>query len=146
MTITDQRGQTLAEFSISFLVFITMLFAIVDFGRAIYQFNGASQAAREIARVTSVHPCDTTQPTCVLGTSPETAQVIATQKALVPNLTIDPVAGITCVNTAGVVHVPCNFATDSVTVSVTAPFSGVTPIIAPFGSWNMHASSSVQIQ
>ena len=50
-------------------IFLLLLFGVVDLGRGIYQFNGVSQAAREIARVTSVHRGTACPPTC---TSPET--------------------------------------------------------------------------
>ena len=59
---------------------------IVDLGRGIYTYNGVNQAARELARVTSVHLCDTSAPTCTIGTSPETAHVAGTQAKLVPGL------------------------------------------------------------
>ncbi len=48
---------------------------IVDLGRGIYIYNGVNQAARELARVTSVHLCDVNAATCTIGTSPETADV-----------------------------------------------------------------------
>ena len=138
-----QRGQALVEFSLAFIVFSMMVFAIVDFGRGIYQFNAASQAAREIARVTSVHPgTDFTTPA---GRSPETNAVIDVQKQLVPGLVVAPDA-IECVDTAGVVQASCDFSTDSVRVIVTAPFKPVTPPLNVMSAWDMKGSSSVQIQ
>ena len=59
---------------------------IIDLGRGIYTYNGVAQATRELARATSVHLCDTTKPTCVLGSSPETTDVRGTQNTLVPGL------------------------------------------------------------
>jgi Flp pilus assembly protein TadG len=75
-----ERGQALVEFSISVTVFLMLLMAIFDFGRAIYMYNGVSQAAREVARTASVYMGDTTW-------SPQASATIATQKALVPGLT-----------------------------------------------------------
>ena len=76
----DERGQSLVEFSMVIIVFLVILMGIVDFGMAIYKYNGVSQAAREIARVTSVHPCATAGAlTCSPGGSAETAQVVSTQ-------------------------------------------------------------------
>jgi len=131
------RGQALVEFSLAFLVFAMMLFAIIDFGRGIYQFNGVSQSAREIARVASVHPGTP------LGTSPQVAAMVAAQKGLVPYLG-NPT--ITCVDATGAPHTPCNYATDSVKVVVSAPFGAVTPIISSFGSWTMTGSATSRIQ
>ena len=53
---TRETGQALVEFSLAFIVFVVLLMAIFDFGRGIFMFNGVSQAAREIARATSVEP------------------------------------------------------------------------------------------
>lgn len=133
----SERGQALVEFSVAFIVFATMLFAVVDFGRGIYAFNGVSQAAREIARVASVHPGTT------LGVSTEVAAVVATQKGLVPGLGTPT---FTCVDSAGAPASPCNYATDSVKVVVTAPFRGVTPAVSIFGQFTLQGTSSVQIQ
>ena len=136
-------GQALVEFSLAFIVFSMLVFGIVNFGRAIYQFNAVSQAAREIARVTSVHPG--TNFTTPAGRSPETNAVIDVQRKLVPGLVVAPDA-IKCVDSAGVVNATCNFSEDSVSVVVTAPFNAVTPPMSAWSAWEMKGSSSVQIQ
>ena len=81
----DERGQALVEFSLAIIVFLMLLMGVFDLGMGIYKFNGVSQAAREIARAASVHPC-TNPDACTLGDSAEVAAVVATQKALVPGL------------------------------------------------------------
>ena len=76
-----QAGQALVEFAISVTVFLLLLMALFDFGRAIYTYNGLAQAAREVARTASVH----------MGTSDWTDEAdatIATQRNLVPGLDI----------------------------------------------------------
>ena len=50
------RGQGLVEFAIGITVFLTILIGLIDLARAAFLFNGVSDAARELARVTSVHP------------------------------------------------------------------------------------------
>ncbi len=75
-----QRGQALVEFSLTILIFLTMMLAIFDLGRGIYTYNGLSQAAREIARSTIVHPG------VVLGQSTESVATIATQRHLVSEI------------------------------------------------------------
>ncbi len=72
-------GQALVEFAISITVFLMLLMAIFDFGRAIYTHNGLSQAAREVARTASVHQGSSDWSEAAKAT-------IATQKALVPGL------------------------------------------------------------
>lgn len=140
-----QHGQSLVEFSLTIIIFLVILMGVVDFGTAVYKFNGVSQAAREIARVTSVHPCAVPAAlTCAPGSSPETLAVVATQKGLVPALT-NPV--ITCIDQTGaaVAPNPCDFSTDSVQVTITAPYRPVTPLLGLTGTWTMKGSSSAQI-
>ena len=127
------------------IVFLVILMGIVDFGMAIYKYNGVSQAAREIARVTSVHPCAAAGAlTCAPGGSSETAQVINVQKNLVPGLTVDTIA---CVEPDGASPTgPCDFSKDYVQVEVVAPYRPITPLLGLTGQWDMRGSSSAQIQ
>ena len=143
-----EAGQGLVEFSLTIIVFLVILMGVVDFGMAMYKFNGVSQAARELARVTSVHPCAVAGAlTCTPGGSPETAEVLATQKNLVPGLVLPP-GGIQCVDGSGapVSPQPCDFSADSVQVEVTADYRPVTPLLGLTGPWTMKGSSSAQIQ
>jgi Flp pilus assembly protein TadG len=143
---SDDRGQGLVEFSLAIIIFLAILMGVIDFGQAIYKFNGVSQAAREIARVTSVHPCATPGAlTCAPGGSAETAAVIATQKNLIPGLG-NPT--ITCIDQTGapVAPNPCDFSQHSIRVEITAPYRPVTPLLGLTGTWTMKGSSSAQIQ
>lgn len=145
MDRAGQRGQGVVEFSLAIVVFLVILMGVVDFGMAVYKFNGVSQAAREIARVTSVHPCAAPGAlTCPPGSSTETAAVIATQKGLVPALG-DPT--ITCVDGSGaaVAPDPCDFSRHSVQVTIVAPYTPVTPLLGLTGTWTMKGSSSAQL-
>lgn len=49
------RGQALTEFAIVFPVFILILVAILDAGRAVFVYNGLTNAAREGARLAIVN-------------------------------------------------------------------------------------------
>jgi Flp pilus assembly protein TadG len=132
-----QPGQALVELAIVLPVFLIILMGIVDLGRGIYMYNGASNAAREIARVTSVHPGST------LGSSVETAAVIATQKRLIPNLG-NPT--FVCVDISGtVITTPCQHG-QSVQVKVIAAYQPITPILGLIGHWDMQSTSTVEIQ
>ena len=140
-------GQGLVEFSLTIIVFLVIVMGVVDFGMAVYKFNGVSQAARELARVTSVHPCAVAGAlTCTPGGSAETAEVLATQKNLVPGLVDPPV--FRCVDDSGtpVAPNPCDFSKDSVQVEVTAPYRPITPLLGLTGTWTIKGSSSAQIQ
>lgn len=130
-------GQALVEFALSLIVFLMILMAVVDMGRAIYMYNGVSQAAREIARVTSVHPG------LVLGNDPAITAVINTQKALIPSLG-DPT--FSCVDIAGSPMATSCVAGDQVKVTISAPWSPITPLLRLTGTWTFNSSSSVSIQ
>lgn len=145
MLRAGRRGQALVEFSLAILVVLVLVMGVVDFGMAIYKFNGVSQAAREIARVTSVHPCAGAAITCDPGAPPsaETQAVIDVQKGLIPGLD-DPT--FECVDAAGAtVSGPCNFAVHSVKVTIIAPYQPATPLLGLTGTWNMEGTSSAQI-
>jgi Flp pilus assembly protein TadG len=49
-THSGQRGATLVEFSIAATVFLTAMFAVVEFGRALWVHNALADAARRGAR------------------------------------------------------------------------------------------------
>lgn len=134
-----EGGQALVEFAIAVTVFLVLLMSIVDLGRGIYLYNGVSEAAREIARTTSVHPG------AVIGTSSQTAQVVQTQQSLVPGLSAPT---ITCVDITGTPVTSNCVPGDWVQVKVTAPYAPVTPLlsIGGFGQFTMQSSSTVQIQ
>ena len=59
-----------------------MVMGIFDLGRGIYMYNGVSQAAREIARVTERLPGDHR------SAEHETVGPVAIQRALVPGMAI----------------------------------------------------------
>lgn len=120
-----QRGQALVEFSLAIFVFVVMVMGIFDFGRGIYQFNGVSEASREIARATSVHPgSDFTTST---GQSNETKSAIAIQKGLVPSLS-DPT--FKCISASGLEKPSSSCVSgDSVRVTIFAPYSPITPLL-----------------
>lgn len=51
----NQRGSTLVEFSIGVTVFATAMFAVLNFGRALWTHNALSDAARRGARYATLH-------------------------------------------------------------------------------------------
>lgn len=137
-----EGGQALVEFSLAIVVFLFLMMAIFDFGRAILQYNGVAQAAREIARVTAVH--EGTDFTTSAGRSAETNAVIDTQKRIVPYLQ-DPT--ITCVEIDGSVVAGSCEEGQWINVVIRAPYTPITPLLGLTGTWNLFSSStSVQLQ
>jgi hypothetical protein len=138
----EERGQALVEFSLAIIIFLVLIMAIFDFGRAIMQYNGVAQAAREIARVTAAH--EGTDFTTNAGRSPETLAVIATQKRIIPNLQ-DPT--MTCVEIDGTVITGACKEGKWINVSIVAPYTPITPLLGLVGTWDLFSSStSVQLQ
>ena len=130
------RGQALVEFSLTLIIFLVLMMAIVDLGRGIYMYNGVSQAAREIARVASVYPGTT------FGTSSQITAEINTQKRLIPNLGTPTFACVEIDGSAGLSSAGKCPVGAQVTVSIVAPYQPVTPVMGLVGTWNMQSSSS----
>lgn len=142
---SDRSGQALVEFAVAVIPFLMLLMAVVDLGRGIYMMNGTSEAARDIARVTSVHPWNSSGD---LGSSDQAAAVIATQRGLIPNLTINPSVDITCVDSLDQVLADkaCQPGSENyVRVHVTAPYVPVTPLVSAFGSHVFDSTSRIQV-
>ena len=136
-------GQAMVEFSLAITIFLVFVMGIVDFGMAIYKYNGVSQAAREVARVASVHQSGVGTS---FGNSPQLTAVVATQKSLVPGLTT-PTFACTDVGGATVALVSGNCPPDAyVRVEVTAAYRASTPLLGLVGTFTMKGSSSAQIQ
>ena len=149
----DRSGQALVEFAVAIIPFLMLLMAVVDLGRGIYMMNGTSEAARDIARVTSVHPWNSSGD---LGSSTQAAsglprhpmQIIATQRGLIPNLTINPSVDITCVDSLDqlLADSACQPGSENyIRVHVTAPYVPVTPLVSAFGSHVFDSTSRIQV-
>ena len=55
----SERGSTLVEFSIGVTVFLTAMFGVLEFGRALWVHNALTDAARRGARYATMHsPAD----------------------------------------------------------------------------------------
>ncbi|MEX2183065.1 MAG: TadE/TadG family type IV pilus assembly protein [Chloroflexota bacterium] len=134
-------GQALVEFSLVIVIFLVLMMAIVDLGRGIYMFNGVAESAREIARVTSVHPGTG------FGNSAQTAAVLSTQKGLVPSLGNPSFACVDIDDSAvALVNGKCPAGKGyRVKVTIAAPYSPVTPILGLTGTWNMRSTSSMEL-
>jgi len=58
----NERGSTLVEFSIGVTVFLTAMFGVLEFGRALWVHNALTDAARRGARYATMHsPADSDQ-------------------------------------------------------------------------------------
>ena len=113
-----ERGATLVEFSIALMVFLTAMFAVIEFGRALWVHNALSDAARRGARYAVLHPpadVEAVKNVVVYG------DPAGGTKSVVPNLT-----------TANVTVTYSDFALNKGTASVSVTgyqFQFVIPII-----------------
>ena len=129
----------MVEFALVLPIFLMMMMAVFDLGRMIYMYNGVAEAARELARVTSVHP----GLPGALGSTSETAAVLATQKGLIPSLG-NPV--FTCVDIDGSSAAATCKAGMQVRVVIVAPYAPVTPVLSLIGTVSLKSSSTFSIQ
>jgi Flp pilus assembly protein TadG len=115
---SDEQGTTLVEFSIAALVFLTVVFGVIEFGRALWVHNALSDAARRGARYAVVHSVDDVAKVknmVVFGSENGGAQ------PTIPNLTVDNV-------TVDYSSMAVN--TGTVTVSITGyEFEFVIPVV-----------------
>jgi Flp pilus assembly protein TadG len=131
-------GQALVEFSLGILVFLMVFVGMIDLARGVFVFNGVSEAAREIARETSVHPG-----TGALGSSPQSTSVYQTQRLLVPGLAAPT---YTCYDIAGALQTDACQPGDWVRVTATSTFRPSMPLLAMLGPFTFSSSSSAEIQ
>jgi Flp pilus assembly protein TadG len=81
----SERGATMLETALLFMVFLTMLIGIIDFGQVLYFHQSLVERARAAARYGAIHPTDTTgiQNMAVFNS----ATVTGTPVAVLPGMT-----------------------------------------------------------
>lgn len=141
----SRRGQALVEFSLVLIPFLVILMGIVDLGRGIHMANGVSQAAREIARTTAVHPCDTSS--CSLGNSAETTATVNTQKQLIPGFGSKSSSIVyTCTTVSDVVVAGTSCASGNfVKVTVSVPYAAMTPVLSMVAPTTLISTAHIQV-
>ncbi len=138
-----RRGQALVEFSLALIPFLLILMGIFDLGRGIYMNSGVNQAAREIARTTAVHPCETGS--CSLGNSSQTLATIAVQKGLVPGMQSNSVTfACTTVSDVVVPGTTCT-APNFVRITVSVPYAAITPLLSMVAPTTLVSTAHVQV-
>ncbi len=86
---SNERGSTLVEYSIAVTVFLTVMFGVIEFGRALWVHNALADAARRGARYATLHKAseaDKVKNVVVYGNEAGGGD------PMVPNLTTDNVA------------------------------------------------------
>jgi Flp pilus assembly protein TadG len=116
----------MVEFAFASMIFLTIVFGTIDFGRAIFISADLHNAAREGARYGKINPTDTSG-----------IQTRTVTKAKGTGLTAGNV-GVTCIN-------PCKFG-NTLTVTTQVPFQAVTQKLLGIGPITLKSSSTVDIE
>ena len=133
----------MVEFALAAIPLLFLTFGMFDMGRAIYLYNATAEAAREIARVTTVHPYSTC---CTYGSSAQTQAVIADQEVAIPGLTSSGIA-VSCVDIADapVAAAACRPG-DFVKVTVRVTWTPATPLLSALGDIHVSSVSRMELQ
>ena len=125
----DQSGQSMVEFAIVAMTFFILIFGLVDFGRAIFQYNLLASSAREGARA------------AIMQSNTDSDVIDRTVEASAGMLSPDDV---TISGSRTCTAIPC----PSVTITVQHTFSPVTPLIGAVigSSITMTASSTMVVE
>jgi hypothetical protein len=139
----------LVEFSLSILIFIVILMGIFDVGRAIYMYNGVSEASRDIARRTSIYLYPgIADGGNYLGTSTQTKAVIDTHLGLIPGMQPVTSSDFECLDIAGdpSTNDQCGSgdAQDYIRVTVHATYDPIT-LLGLAGPIDLSATSTVVV-
>jgi Flp pilus assembly protein TadG len=143
-----RRGQALVEFSLAIIVFLTMLMGIFDLGRAIFIYNGVSEAARDIARRAAVYPFQGTANATNLGSSDQVRATINTHLNMIPGMhdLTEGAPDFECVDIEGNPSTSsyCSHGSfaDYVRVTVSADYKPITPLVGLFGQITISSSST----
>ena len=123
----NQAGQSLVEFALSSILFFTVIFGIVQFGRAVWQYNTVSNLAQEGARWASVRGSTSSAPATA-------AQLQAYVESRSPGFSVTATA------------TPANPSTVApgavIQVAVTSSFAVATPLL-PIASINLSSTAQM---
>lgn len=133
--LRGDRGSALVEYALTFIVFMSMLLGITDFGRAMYAYHFVSSAAREGARYAMVRGCTPTTTIC------PTAADSSSVQTFVKNVPLGIDSSKVTVNASWAPdHKPGSVVTVQASYSFTFvfPFASSTP-------WSMRSTSKMVI-
>jgi Flp pilus assembly protein TadG len=127
-TLRSQRGSTVVEFALSVLVLLSLVFGVMDFGRALSTYHAVCYAAREGARFAMVNGSASNSP----ATAPTIATYAKNASSLTPSaLNYDPQSPDTSAGTMNVYTTwnPNNKAGSTVQVKVQYNYKFMFPLL-----------------
>lgn len=133
---TGQRGNALVEYAFTITITLTLIFAIIDFGRALYTYHFISNAAREGTRYASVRGWECgvagTYPTDCPVTKNEIRTYVKNVPAGIDMATLTVTPNFRNPNNLAVCAIRDNYPGCAVEVSVQYPFKFLFPLM-PLG-------------
>jgi Flp pilus assembly protein TadG len=151
-----EQGNAMVEFALSVAVLLTLLFGIIDVGRALYAYdwlyNGARQATRW-AMVRGSH-CDSHLQGCPTGATNDTITQYVTNQLPAgygngldaTGIDISAVTVSSKCFSANIASVPPCGPTSYLQVQITYQFQFITPFLTQFKSWTMTSTSERVVQ
>jgi Flp pilus assembly protein TadG len=124
-----ESGQSMVEFALAALVFFIVIFGIIDFGRAAYEYNIIASSAREGARMAIIQSRSNTD---------------VTNRVVSSSANLLSAGNVTISGTRTCSALPCG----TVTVAVTRTYTPATPLIATIvgNSLVLTASSTMVVE
>lgn len=125
----SERGSAIVEFAIATTCSLTMLFAIIDFGRAVYTYHLVSNGARSATRYAIVRGSSCTATGC--PATPATVQTYV--RGLAPGINPNALtADTTWATSTGCSGAPFKGPGCLVTVTVRYNFTFLVPLLPSF--------------
>jgi Flp pilus assembly protein TadG len=148
-----EAGSALVEFAVASVIILTVLFGIIDMGRALYSYDWVSDAARRGSRYSMVRGQESCQGTLHLtdcmaqtGTAPYSTPNTIGYYIMSNGFAIDrnavTVTTACWPDTKALNGAPCPAGT-AVIVGVKLAFSWITPFMPRTLNWKMSSSSAV---
>jgi len=127
--LRGQRGSAIVEFTLVALMFFTLVFGLVEFGRALFAYSTIASAAREGVRYATVHGSESKHP----ATADDISAYVRTKAVGLHNVVV------------AVMWLPTNAPGSTVRVQVRYTFTTLLPRLLAFKTIPMSSTSFMVI-
>ena len=127
--LRGQRGSAIAEFTLVSLLFFSLVFGLVEFGRALFAYSTIASAAREGVRYATVHGSESKHP----ATADDISAYVRTKAVGLHNVVV------------AVMWLPTNAPGSTVRVQVRYTFTTLLPRLLAFKTIPMSSTSFMVI-
>ena len=127
--LRGQRGSAIVEFTLVALLFFSLVFGLVEFGRALFAYSTIASAAREGVRYATVHGSESKQP----ATAEDISSYVRTKAVGLHDVVV------------AVTWLPTNTPGSTVRVQVRYTFTSLLPRLLAFKTIPMSSTSFMVI-